>query len=835
MGNHRFKLLATLVIVGGLVTGTARAQAPQIEIQIRNTASADDDYLTWAPTVARIRQQPSAGDLRVLLTNDPPGPVPPGRDHPLDGDVVFDKIVAPGQTATKETLELTLPKDGTWIAFVVAGKFPRASSSDRDAIIEVHDATSGAVIHRHALMVRVRKDHRKLTQQERSRFIAAFDYMHRKAKSPGMQSRYMYFVTMHKIAVWGQEFGMDPAIAHFWPDMGHKAPGFIAWHRAFLLQFEREIQAMYPDVTLPYWIMPEKSDLFSEDFLGTNPVDSDPAAIVKVKFSPNNLLYGWSLNGTSLVRGATARNVDDPTFPAFRTDADLFAMTKFSEYPTPSGFIYWVERNPHNAGHGWVGGMMANCQTSPQDPIFWVFHTGFDRQWAHWQYLYGRVKPDGSGDSYHPLGTFPGSGAAFCNATGANQCPPIGHSLGDPMWPWNEKVGAGATKKGSWPQQNLATPFLGAFPAAKLAGLWPSSAASPTPGHTIDYAGATPGGLDMGFAYDDTPFGAKPAPIVPVAAASPADRHLTMVLDAQRPLAERIEAGKLLRLAQVDDRQAKSLLGVLGTPTEQTPLRSQALRTLQDLPASVWVGAASDVLKPSSGADPSLQLESIRALSNELMFGRDGHHRQHAIADVLRRSLESDHVGVRVAALRTLAPMADAQAIATAATALQAGPEGRIPPASAIQALVASGKALEYTASIRPYLAHRDPTVRAAAASALALDPQSRGPLLDLITSKAQPYEVRSVAIENLAAGAYGLLPGVLSVAANPQESSRLRAEALASIGVVLRSDPSVISTQELDQIITTLRALPGGDAIGAVLPRTLSDARTERATRDRR
>ena len=411
MGEHRgvqmtwpagqLGLLIALTVVGFPTGQAALAQAPAIEIQIRDTATPDDDYITWAPAKARIRQLPAAADRTVVLKNDPQGPVPPGRTHPLDGDVVFDKTVSPGATATKDDLELVLPKDGSWVDFIVAGKFPRSSSSDKDAVIEVHDAASAAVVHRHALMVRVRKDHRKLTEKERARFIEAFDYMHRKAKSPGFQSRFVYFVTMHKIGVWGQEFPMTPAqITHFWPDVGHKAPAFITWHRVFLLQFEREIQAVYPDVTLPYWNMPEPSILFDENFLGTNAIESDPQE-VPVKFSPNNLLYGWKIDGASLVRGATARDPGDATFPAFLKDADLFAMTKFSEYPTSNGFAYWVERNPHNRGHGWVGGWMASCLTSPQDPIFWIFHTGFDRQWAHWQHLHGRLKPDGSADSYH--------------------------------------------------------------------------------------------------------------------------------------------------------------------------------------------------------------------------------------------------------------------------------------------------------------------------------------------------------------------------------------------------------------------------------------------------
>ena len=136
---------------------------------------------------------------------------------------------------------------------------------------------------------------------------------------------------------------------------------------------------------------------------------------------------------------------------------------------------------------------------------------------------------------------------------------------------------------------------------------------------------------------------------------------------------------------------------------------------------------------------------------------------------------------------------------------------------------------MEQSALIRSFLAHGDPAVRAVAASALALDAQSRGPLLDLITDARQPYEVRSAAIENLAAGAYGLLPGVLRVVANPQEDARLRAEAVASLGVVLRADPSAISTAELDQIISTLESMPDRDKIGPVRQRALDDARAAR------
>src|SRR3954465_10495107 len=51
------------------------ALAQQVEIQIRS-AAPNDDYLTWAPAPARIRQTAAAADKRVVLTNDPERPAP---------------------------------------------------------------------------------------------------------------------------------------------------------------------------------------------------------------------------------------------------------------------------------------------------------------------------------------------------------------------------------------------------------------------------------------------------------------------------------------------------------------------------------------------------------------------------------------------------------------------------------------------------------------------------------------------------------------------------------------------------------------------------------------
>jgi hypothetical protein len=188
-GKLKISGFAILATVGFMFADKAVAQ--QILLEVRGPGP-EDDYLTWAPAPARIKQLPGSGaaDERVVLTNDAERPKPPNRKAPLDGNLAFDGSVAPGTTATKTTLELVLPKDGSWVNFVVAGS--RASSEDKDAVIEVRDGSAaGPVLHSHAVMVRIRKDHRELTDKERSRFLNALATLHRK------QNRYEWFV--HRI------------------------------------------------------------------------------------------------------------------------------------------------------------------------------------------------------------------------------------------------------------------------------------------------------------------------------------------------------------------------------------------------------------------------------------------------------------------------------------------------------------------------------------------------------------------------------------------------------------------------------------------------------------
>ena len=77
--------------------------------------------------------------------------------------------------------------------------------------------------------------------------------------------RYSDFNNMHKVPNLPQ---------------AHGAPGFLPWHRAYLLDLERELQAIDPSVALPYWRFDQPApNVFTRDFMG----ESDANGTVKFR------------------------------------------------------------------------------------------------------------------------------------------------------------------------------------------------------------------------------------------------------------------------------------------------------------------------------------------------------------------------------------------------------------------------------------------------------------------------------------------------------------------------------------------------------------------------
>jgi tyrosinase len=433
-----------------------------IEIKIGGVDRTGASYITWAPvhsSISLVGASGSAGPVDVVLRN---------QNSAEGGQVVFREVMTGEE---QDTLQLSLPADGTTVDFFVAGKFGRPSLEDEDAVIEVVEANSDDVISTKSLMVRIRKNANTLTEGERDRFLEAFAELN----GQGM-GRFGDFRDMHTRA----------AIFE-----GHGLAGFLPWHRAYLLDLERELQMIDPSVALPYWRFDEPAPrLFDREFIG---VSNDG----RVEFVPGHPLELWRTDLEDGIR----RN---PRFEPEESPADPVAtpIPLNSQNDTlllgGVGNLYAtfrqdMEVNPHNRAHGNFRGFLSDPHTAAKDPLFFLLHANVDRLWALWQ--------SGGPQQQLPLRFDPKDRATypFLGKDGdPDSAPRVGHNAMDSMWPWN-----GVTGTGSPDDRPVTAPggTLAASPTANAPGPMPEV------GDMIDYQGRIDSGNRLGFDYDDVPFG----------------------------------------------------------------------------------------------------------------------------------------------------------------------------------------------------------------------------------------------------------------------------------------------------------------------------------------
>ncbi|MGH7232491.1 MAG: tyrosinase family protein [Nitrospiraceae bacterium] len=498
-------------------------QNPEVEIEINQTAADTDDYVTWAPTFSRIRIKPGTSqgaNVTVVLTNDAPAAIPSG------GDVLFASSRTPwpiNTTATSENVTLTLPANSDWVPFVVAGKFGRPSTNDKDAVMEAHQNTAtGPVLGTKALMVRVRKDANTLTPGERDRLLQAM----RSLRNGG---QYVMFQELHRLS----------AIAG---DESHSQPAFLPWHRAFILQIERALQGIDPSVTLPYWNWDFAApNVFNADFLGAG--RGGASFVDEPVFSATNPLNGWNTDLPFSAGRLSRRTFDQTVAPSasmnplsFRplidpagTGGGLENSANFGpRFPDTAAsnpaFSVRVERESHDLAHSWScgSGHLVTPVRSAADPLFYLLHAQVDRQWAFWQNRQNRHGVGAGGGTV----SFPAP-AHYDNAGNWNDAGVTawqrGSFLEDTMWPWDGTSGpAGASgrdarpvNQGGVPGDTEAPDNLPAsrplvartpFPPSAIANLWPPAPTAVRVRHVIDYLGKFNPANGLGVSYDDVPY-----------------------------------------------------------------------------------------------------------------------------------------------------------------------------------------------------------------------------------------------------------------------------------------------------------------------------------------
>lgn len=420
----------------------------RVELEINNSSDSRARYLGWAPSPCRAR------------ITDPSGAITPVVNIVLRGSssASAGKVVFRGGTSgnLRDNLTLQLPISGQSVPFFAAGKFGSPSSRDGDVTIEARRGASrvGAV----DVMVRIRKNANELTSGERDRFVAAFAQLNNR----GM-GRFTDFRDMHTRASVLQAHGNS---------------GFLPWHRAYLLDLERELQAIDPSVSLHYWRFDQAAPkVFHRDFMGV------PNAAGRVQFNASNPLQFWSTDGVPGIDRVPIFNTSSepapgpPGFPVLDEDDTLALGNDFASFRE-------IESSPHGAAHVSFGrvpvlSFISRVPIAARDPLFFMLHCNVDRLWALWQRKNGRFD------------------ATDANAYESPTPNRNGHRLGDTMWPWN-----GVTSATDPTRPPTA-------PGGALSGSAAATAPGPQPlvSDMLDFQGRISNVSRLGFDYDDVRFG----------------------------------------------------------------------------------------------------------------------------------------------------------------------------------------------------------------------------------------------------------------------------------------------------------------------------------------
>jgi len=415
----------------------------KVELQINNSVATEARFVSWAPSPCRIRVTNPAGTILPTISVRITGVSVAGG-----GAVVFRS----GTTgAFSNTLSLAVPRNGTSVPFFVAGRFGQPSVNNGDVRIEARAALIPLVrpttlVGSVQVMVRVRKNANTLTPGERDRFVSAFAQLNNQGAG-----RFADFRDMH---------------TNVSSPQAHGAAGFLPWHRAYLLDLERELQAIDPSVALPYWRFDQPApNIFTLDYLGVS------NALGTVQFSATNPLQFWFTDG---VQGINRRPFFSTAVapPGLRTEAQTLALgganNLYASFRT-------LEGNPHGSAHTSFGGSISSIGTAAKDPLFFLLHSNVDRLWAKWQRQNGRFD------------------AALAASYDSNPANPIGHNLVDTMWPWNGITG---------PPRPPTAPggAMASSPCVSAPGAQPRVRSS------LDYQGSVSALGREGFDYDDVQF-----------------------------------------------------------------------------------------------------------------------------------------------------------------------------------------------------------------------------------------------------------------------------------------------------------------------------------------
>jgi tyrosinase len=205
-------------------------------------------------------------------------------------------------------------------------------------------------------------------------------------------------------------------------DEAHGFPAFPPWHRAYLLDLERELQAIDSSVALPYWRFDEPAPtLFAVEFLGMPP--ADPAQGNVIHFPHGHALEFWQTDGNDSIERRPHFDIAQAPPQKKQGQPWVTSQNVTMALGTKYASFRRMEGAPHGFAHVSFAGPISDVPTAAKDPLFFPLHANVDRLWAFWQWLNRRTDPND---------------AATYSLSGPPRPPNnTGHRLSDTMWPWN--------------------------------------------------------------------------------------------------------------------------------------------------------------------------------------------------------------------------------------------------------------------------------------------------------------------------------------------------------------------------------------------------------------
>uniref|UniRef100_UPI0040481B75 tyrosinase family protein n=1 Tax=Roseivirga sp. TaxID=1964215 RepID=UPI0040481B75 len=484
-------------------------------LKINGSEDKNAEFVGWTPVKCTLTVDGYNGDAPMPVTITPEHINKSGRI-----DLYLDN-------ATSATPVPEIKHDfqtATELTFYVAGKFDHASVAEivggkvegKDTFIYVKSNNSDLELKKN-IMVRVRKNANELKQAEITLFLEAFVCLSKKdAKSNYPDPNNEYTRKPNNL--------LDEIVLMHTLDAQyeiHMRTSFHPWHRIFNLHLERELQAIFPEVTLPYWKFDEKADrVFTTNFIGetfqSGDFDEQNPEIRLPRVDMTNPLYSYIEHTTwgSLTRAYKEKNPATEKPERIYTEDQIINGSESSEY-----FLYWSkfeERRSHNQAHNAFTGRVVDIGRDPVDPLFFMMHSNVDRLWALWQEKHNRF-------DFRNVNTYPfqyeyagerGGKWTLLERIDANDGiyqvnnDDLGNFVEDNLWPWDwDNILSRPMRK--W-NSNQPTYGMGMVPQINIE--FPRSAVSHYPDgsitvkSTIDYQNRLNNQVSLGFDYEKIPY-----------------------------------------------------------------------------------------------------------------------------------------------------------------------------------------------------------------------------------------------------------------------------------------------------------------------------------------